>query len=107
MAHSSATNSTEEDAFIFTIPSKRYGCVTVVYENCNIARASIVLTVKKETYIDSVKWLYNFMGDEKEKNKRERLRAALHIGNRGIISFNSINHTDLIQEWEYRINNHK
>lgn len=107
LAHSSATNSTEEDAFIFTIPSKRYGCVTVVYENCNIARTSIVLTVKKETYIDSVKWLYNFMGDEKEKNKRERLRAALHIGNRGIISFNSINHTDLIQEWEYRINNHK
>ena len=107
LAHYSATNSTEEDAFIFTIPSKIYGCVTVVYENCNIARASIVLTVKKETYIESVQWLYNFMGDEREKNKRERLRTASHIGTRGIISCDSINHTDLIQEWEYRINNHK
>ena len=98
IAHESSDSIDEEDVFIFTVPSKSYrfgmDCVNIVYENINIARASIVCTVEKNHYTQALQSLFNFMNDENQKNKRSRLHQTLRLSN-AVRNLHVVNHTDM------------
>ena len=103
IAHQSVETYTKEDAFIFTIPSLQRNCVNIVYENCNEARASIVCAVQETKYQACLQWLYNYMGNKDETNKREHIREAARLNCQGIIYFKSVNHTENTHDWAMRI----
>ena len=103
LAHESSESIMEEDAFIFTIPSRRTGCVTIVYENVNVARASILCVVQKDKYMDCLQSIFNFMGNDSIKNKRENLRLRPTIKTPGVLSVYSVNHTEDMHDWTVNI----
>lgn len=99
IAHQSNVNISEEDVFVFTIPyqSYKYGhidCVNIIYENVNPARATIVCTIEKRHYYQALQSVYNFMNDEKQKNKRSRLHQTLKL-NSYVKNLHTVNHTDM------------
>lgn len=103
LAHESSESVAEEDAFIFTIPSRRTGCVQIVYENVNIARASLIFVVQKDKYLDCLQSIFNFMGDDNFKNKREFLRARPYINATGVLAVHHVNHTDDMHDWAIKL----
>lgn len=103
LAHESSESISEEDAFIFTIPSRRTGYVRIVYENVNIARASLVFVVQKDKYMECLQSIFNFMGDDSFKNKREFLRARPYINASGVLAVHHVNHTDDMHDWTVRL----
>lgn len=94
------TNSKDEEyAFIFTIDNSLSRFVYIVYENLNIARASIVCKVEKEYYSDCLQALYNHMSDEQRINKRQEMQWHPRKLCRGMVSLKSVNHIESIYEW--------
>lgn len=103
LAHESSGSVMEEDAFIFTIPSRRTGCVCIVYENVNVARASLLFVVQKEKYMDCLQSIFNYMADEHIRNKRENLRARPTINASGVLSVYHVNHTEDMHDWTVKL----
>lgn len=103
LAHLSSESTIDEDAFIFTIPCSRPGCVKVVYENVNEARASIVFLVQTERYPSCLQSIFNYMGNSHIMNKREQLRLRPNISAPGVLSIHSINHTEDMHDWVIRL----
>ena len=104
LAHESSESIIKEDSFIFTITSKRNFCVSIVYENVNESRASIVFIVRKDKYKDCLQSIFNYMGDDTIKNKRETLRISDAV-TQGIEAVHSINHTKNMHDWYEKIKN--
>lgn len=103
MSHESSYSCSEEDAFIFTIHNNIPNCLTVVYENTNPARASLVFVVEKRLYTSCIQSIFEFMSDFKIKNKREMIRRHPQIAPNGIVSVHSVNHTENMNDWLYNI----
>ena len=98
ISHESSDSVSQEEVFIFTIPHRSYRMVedfvNIVYENVNEARATIVCTVERCKYTQVLQSLFNFMNDEKQKNKRSRLHQTL-ILNSAVRRLHVVNHTDM------------
>ena len=96
---SHTNSSTSEESFIFTLPCSNPLYVYLVYENLNIARATIVCKVLKQEYQYCLKTLYNHMADESYINKRQELQCHPRKLCSGMISIKSVNHIDSIYHW--------
>ena len=96
---SHTNSSTSEESFIFTLPCSNPLYVYLVYENLNIARATIVCKVLKQEYQYCLKTLYNHMADESYINKRQELQWHPRKLCNGMISIKSVNHIDSIYHW--------
>lgn len=103
MAFESSESISEEEAFIFTLKTNYADKVLLVYENLNEARASIICAVRVANYMDCVRALYNHLGDNNIKNKREKLHRNPRRLCNGMYSIDMVAHTDPIYEWSRRI----
>ena len=103
LAHS--TGDTTEYAFMFSIECNS-GKVLIVHENVNPDRSTLLFLVKKESFNQSIREIYNFL-QSAEINKRSSLRdKSVEIENAGILSYRSINHEDLYS-WKQTISTYK
>lgn len=95
---SHTTGDTFEYAFIFSSRCKN-GDILIVHENINPARSTILFVVKKNSYDDSIRSIYNFLHST-EINKRSNIREKnLRINNPNIVKYSSIDH-NFFNEWK-------
>ena len=90
---------------MFSIECKS-GDILIVYENVNPDRSTLLFIVKRESYDQCIRAIYNFL-QSAEINKRSSLRdKELDIGVSGIERYRSINH-DFLYTWKRVINNYR
>lgn len=95
---SHVTGEAYEYAFIFSSKCKN-GNFLIVHENVNSARSTIFFVVKKNSYEDSIRIIYEFLHSS-EVNKRSNIQENnLKIDNPNIVKYGSIDH-NYINEWK-------
>lgn len=90
-----------EDAFMFVLPNFD-GSSTIVYENLNIDRSTLLFKAEKGKEMDAARQIFTFMNGM-DLNKRSNLRNKwIRMKGHGIIRYKSINHTEL-WDWKYNL----
>lgn len=90
-----------EDAFMFILPNND-GSSTIVYENLNIDRSTLLFRAEQGHDMDAARQVFTFMNGM-DINKRSSLRSKwIKMKGHGIVRYKSLNHTDF-SEWKYNL----
>ena len=94
-------NSHTEDAFLFSIEAD-VDSVTVVLENVNPDRSTLIFEVLRNGYMNALNAIYTFIQGG-SINKRSEIRShQINFKDHGIIRYRSVNHDDFYT-WKFGV----
>ncbi len=101
VSHKSNETVKLEEAFIFTLPSRRPYKLVLAVENLNTARATMLFSFRRMHYDKVLRAIFNYIHGS-EDNKRSTLRRWESYGLDGIeIEYHAVNHRRDAQQYSW------